>query len=160
MSDNIDNVVKETPIIAKGFDYETSKKTDKKIRMQIVSTPSLLKPFRNFVYEVSVSFGIKKEIAFDLKLISNEVVSNIIKHAYRFELGWIFFEFLFHRTYVELRFRDFGKYSVQPTDFVMKDLSDIRDRGIGLYLISNISDYYYIKNSEEMGNLFIVKKRI
>ncbi|MFN3604431.1 MAG: ATP-binding protein [Leptonema sp. (in: bacteria)] len=148
-------------ILIQGFGYSTKKDTNQKIRMQILSDPKFLKAFRNFIYEISLAYGIKPNIAFDIKIICSEIVSNIIKHAYQnYKQGWIFFEYLFYTTYVELRFRDFSSRSLTKNVFIEKDLSEFRESGLGLYVISKLSDYYYFDSNEELGNLFVVKKRI
>lgn len=150
-----------TPPIAKGYDYTTARDTRKKIRLQFFTDPGFLKPFRNFVYDISQFFGIPREIAFDIKIMASEAAANIIKHSYGdYREGWIFFEYLFYNGYIEMRFRDFGFSGFKPKEMVMKDLTDMRDRGLGLYIISKIADYYYFKSSEEQGNLFVIKKRI
>jgi anti-sigma regulatory factor (Ser/Thr protein kinase) len=151
----------EKHLLISGFDYETKKDTKQKIRMQILSNPKFLKPFRNFVYELSISYGIVPKISFELKIIASEAVSNIIKHSYENDSsGWIFFEYLFYNTYVEMRFRDFGKKNFNPKELIPKDLSEIRDRGLGLYVISKMSDYHYFKHIEDLGTLLVIKKRI
>lgn len=144
-----------------GFDYHVQKDTKHKIRMQLLSNPKYLKPFRNFVYELSIVNGIQQKLAFEIKIICNEAVLNIIQHSYNnIPDGWIFFEYLFYDTYIELRFRDFGKKYFNPKKMVMKDLSDIRDKGLGLYLITKLSDYHYFKHDENLGMLLIIKKRV
>lgn len=151
----------EKHLLISGFDYETHKDTKQKIRMQLLSDPRFLKPFRNFIYELSLSYGITHKISFEIKIIVNESITNIIKHSYNNNpLGWIFFEYLFYTTYIELRFRDFGKKSFNPKELIPKDLSDFRDKGLGLYIISKLSDYHYFKHMEDLGTLLVIKKRI
>jgi len=151
----------EKHLLISGFDYETKKDTRQKIRMQILSNPKFLKPFRNFVYELSLSYGIEPKISFELKIIASEAVSNIIKHSYENDsLGWIFFEYLFYNTYVEMRFRDFGKKNFHPKELIPKDLSEMREKGLGLYIMSRMSDYHYFKHKEDLGTLLVIKKRI
>lgn len=148
-------------LLIEGYSYVTKKDTNQRIRIQITSDPRFLKAFRNFIYDLSLAYGIKPQIAFDIKLLCAEVVSNIIKHSYKnYLFGWIFIEYLFYTTYVEIRFRDFSKYSLSKKNFVVKDLSEFRESGLGLYLISKLSDYYYFDFKEDSGNLFVIKKRI
>ncbi len=148
-------------VLIQGFDYTTNKNTDQKIRIQITSDPKFLKAFRNFIYEISIAYGIKPNLSFDLKLLCTEVVNNIIKHSYKNSpKGWIFIEYLFYTTYVEIRFRDYSRFSIKKKDFIAKDLTEFRESGLGLYLISKLSDYYYFDSNEDLGNLFVIKKRI
>jgi anti-sigma regulatory factor (Ser/Thr protein kinase) len=161
INQNSHELWQEKHLLISGFDYETKKDTNQKIRMQILSDPKFLKPFRNFVYDISISYGISPRVSFDIKIMANESFTNIIKHSYEnYPYGWIFFEYLFYSTYIELRFRDFGKKKFNPKELIPKDLSDFRDKGLGLYIISKLSDYHYFKHLENLGTLLVIKKRI
>lgn len=156
-----DNLPFNKNAIIEGFEYSTNKDTKQKIRLQLLSDPKFLKPFRNFIYEISLAYGIRPQTAFDIKLICSEAMSNIIKHSYKnYKYGWIFFEYLFYTTYIEIRFRDFSKQIFSKKDYVAKDLTEFRESGLGLYLISKICDYHYFDSREELGTLLVMKKRI
>ena len=95
-----------------------------------------------------------------MKVITGEAMSNIIKHAYgsRYDRP-IFIESLAYQSYIELRFRDMGAKRPVGKN-LSRDISDYRERGLGLYLIGKLSDYHIFDQSLEIGNQLIIKKRI
>jgi len=95
-----------------------------------------------------------------MKIVCGEAVSNIIRHAYDGKTDQpIFLEILLYPDFLEIRFKDMGKQlPINPGE--SKDLSDYRERGLGLFLISNLSDYHYFEQSQEIGTLLVVKKKI
>ncbi len=142
--------------LLEGTGYVPSRESSDRIRLQIPSMPSYLHPVRDFVYRLCLQHGCSKPDAFDLKLIAGEALTNIMKHAYGGRSdGAIFIDLLFFRTFVEIRFRDFAPVrDEKPTG---KDLSEYRENGLGLFLITALSDYHYFDHSR--GTLFVVKKR-
>ncbi|MBW7857331.1 MAG: hypothetical protein H3C43_03290, partial [Leptonema sp. (in: Bacteria)] len=71
--------------------------------------------------------------------------------------GSIFIDMLFYQSFVELRFRDFAPFNLDKKP-VAKDLTEYRENGLGLYLITQLSDYHYFDRSN--GTLLVIKKRI
>ena len=41
-----------------------------------------------------------------------------------------------------------------------QDLSDYRERGLGLYLISELADFHYFDQSFKVGTMLVVKKKV
>ncbi|KAB2933289.1 MAG: ATP-binding protein [Leptonema illini] len=142
--------------LLEGTGYVPTKESSDRIRMQIPSLPSHLHPVRDFVYRLCLQHGCSRSDAFDMKLIAGEALTNIMKHAYGGRPdGAIFIDLLFFRTFVEMRFRDFAP--VNNDKLTGKDLSEYRQDGLGLYLITSLSDYHYFDRSR--GTLLVVKKR-
>lgn len=115
---------------------------------------------RDLVYRFSLQQGFSTRGAFDLKIIAGEALSNIIKHAYEGRTNKpIFLEFLTYPAYIEIRFRDVGRQTpVTARD--SQDLGDYRERGLGVYLISQLADYHYYDQARPAGTELVVKKRI
>jgi len=131
-----------------------------RVRLQVPSHPKYVAMVRDFIYKLSLQNGLSKEEAFDFKLLCGEALANIIQHAYldRHDRP-IFIEFLMFNHYAELRFRDMGtQHSISPGQ--ARDLSDYREKGLGLFLISKLSDYHYFDQSFKTGTLLVVKKRL
>ncbi|MCB1326708.1 MAG: ATP-binding protein [Spirochaetales bacterium] len=131
-----------------------------RVRIQIPSHPSYLAFARDTIYRLSRKYGFSPVHAFDLKLITGEAISNIIKHAYRDKHDRpIFIEVLMFPGYIEMRFRDKG---VQTPIHAAhgRDLSDYRERGLGIYMIAQLSDYHYYDQSQPIGTELVVKKRL
>ena len=130
------------------------------LRMQFPSHPRFVGQMRRFVYDTCMISGFSKSGAFDMKLLTGEALTNIIRHAYESKTDRpIFLEMLFYRTYLEMRIKDLGKKSPVGQDLA-RDLSDYRERGLGIYLISHLADYHYFDQGAEIGTTLVVKKRI
>lgn len=109
---------------------------------------------------MSLTHGFSAKAAFDLKIITGEAINNIIHHAYENRDDKpIFIEALAYPSYLELRFRDVG--TKKPIGKSMaQDLSDYREGGLGVYLISKLSDYHFYDQSSEVGTQLVVKKKV
>jgi anti-sigma regulatory factor (Ser/Thr protein kinase) len=130
-----------------------------RFRLQVSSDPVHVKPVRDFVYRMAVNFGFSSRRAFDLKLITGEALRNIILHAYEGQKNQsIFIEGLLLGNHMEISFRDFGK-QLPISSGNAADLSEYRESGIGVYLISRLSDYHYYNQSLEKGTKLTVKLR-
>ena len=129
------------------------------VRLQIPSNPRYVSLARDMVYRLCRQHGFTAGGAFDLKLISGEAINNIIMHAYqKKEDRPIYIEVLFHPEYAELHFRDLGIQRPIGPDSA-RDLSDYRERGLGVYLIRKLSDYHFYDQNRKIGTLLVIKKR-
>ncbi len=131
-----------------------------RVRLEVPSHPRFVSFARDIVYRLSLQQGFSTAAAFDLKVIAGEALSNIIKHAYDGQTNKpIYLEFLMFPAYMELRFRDLGRQApISAHD--AHDLSDYRERGLGVYLISKLSDYHYFDQSHAVGTELVIKKRL
>ena len=122
------------------------KKTDyaRVVRLQIPSHPRYISTTRNFFFHLALEQGFSLMDSVDLKLILGEALTNVIKHAYEGKNDQpIFIEFFFDKDRLEIRIRDYGKKAL-PNDLKSFDLSDYREHGIGLFMIKQLTDYYYL----------------
>ncbi|MDZ4727910.1 MAG: anti-sigma regulatory factor [Leptospira sp.] len=137
------------------------KKADygKIVRMQIPSHPRYISSTRNYFFHLALENGFTLFEAVDLKLILGEAITNVIKHAYEGKNDKpIFLDFFFERDRIEIRIRDYG-VKTKPRDLKSFDLSDYRENGIGLFMIKQLTDYYYLDQSFEVGNQMIMVKK-
>ncbi|MCZ8157428.1 MAG: ATP-binding protein [Leptospira sp.] len=137
------------------------KKTDygKIVRIQIPSHPRYISNTRNFFFNLALEQGYSLYDAIDLKLILGEAIANVIKHAYDGKNDRpIFIDFYFERDRLEIKIRDYG-IKTQPKDIKSFDLSDYRENGIGIFLIKQLTDYYYLDQSFEIGNQMVLIKK-
>jgi serine/threonine-protein kinase RsbW len=130
-----------------------------RIRAQITSHPRNAGVARDLVGSVARRFNYSKEVVSDLRILAGEAVSNIIQHAYsdRTDLP-ILIDIRIFTQYMELQFRDFG-LKINPKELVKKDLKDYRTNGLGIYLISRLSDFHVFSSDGDSGNRLIIKKR-
>jgi serine/threonine-protein kinase RsbW len=130
-----------------------------RIRAQVSSHPRSAGVVRDLVSSVARRSEYSKEVVSDLRILSGEAVSNIIRHSYSNRKNLpILIDIRVFSGYIELQFRDFGK-PINPKDLVKKDLKDYRTNGLGVYLISVLSDFHVFSSDEEKGNMLIIKKR-
>ena len=135
-------------------------KTRERFRLQTISNPAYIGPVRDLVFKLSMMFGFSRSGAFDLKVVCGEALSNIIRHACSSSLNIpIFIEILKYDSYIEIKFRDFGDQKPIGKGLA-RDLTEYRERGLGLYLISKLTDYHFFDQSFQKGTLLTVKKRI
>ena len=130
------------------------------IRLQVPSHPRYVALLRDLVYQLCRRHKFSVDVAYDLKIITGEALTNIIKHAYDDRTDRpIFIEVYIFNTYIEIRFRDLGKRRpISPN--LARDLSDYREGGLGIYLIGKLSDYHYYDQTEDVGTRLIIKKRM
>ncbi|MEQ9366223.1 MAG: ATP-binding protein [Leptospirales bacterium] len=131
-----------------------------RVRLQIPSHPRYVGFTRDTVYRLALQNGLSMGAAFDLKIVTGEALANIIKHAYDGKSDKpVFIEILMYQSYLELRFRDLGR-QIPITSSHARDLSDYRERGLGVFLISQLSDYHYYDQSRNVGTELVIKKRL
>ena len=138
----------------------TRPKTRDLVRMQVPSHPVYVAFVRDSIYRLARQYRFSPQKCFDLKIITGEALTNIIKHAYDGkEDRPIFIEAAMFPDYVELRFRDLGRQQPIQAQHA-RDLSDYRERGLGVYIISKLSDFHYYDQSHDVGTELVVKKRL
>lgn len=137
------------------------KKTDyaKIVRLQIPSHPRYISITRNYFFNLALENGFTLFDAVDLKMILGEAITNVIKHAYNGQNDKpIFLDFYFEKDRVEIKVRDYG-IKTESKDLKSFDLSDYRENGIGIFMIKQLTDYYFLDQSFEIGNQMVMIKR-
>lgn len=130
-----------------------------RIKMQLSPDRSVVPGIRELVYRTALNHGCGKQDAFDWKLIAGEALSAIVLRSEKHGAGLPFhIELFVYPGYLEIRFRDYLPEKYRP-ERKMNDLSDYREGGVGLYLISKLSDYHFYNDSHEHGSELVVKKR-
>jgi serine/threonine-protein kinase RsbW len=110
------------------------------IRIKIPSHPKYISRLRNIVGEVCEKLDFDHEKAQGLKLAVNEAVNNIIQHAYEGKTNKSIFVFFYlFSDRLEIAIRDYGK-KVSPDQIKSRDLDDVKDHGIGVFLMEQFAD--------------------
>jgi serine/threonine-protein kinase RsbW len=112
------------------------------------------------------SFLRSKEInatqVFDTELALSEAVVNVIKHTYRFEpTQTVYLTILWEPEERACTFllEDSGK-TVSPEKMLSRDLDDLKDHGLGVYIIKSLMDEVtYSPREDGSGNRLTMKKR-
>ncbi len=131
-----------------------------RIRMQVSSDARHVRSVRDFIYRTGIHFGLTPSRAYDLKIVIGEALNNIIRHAYRDEPGKpILIEAVKYENFMEVTLRDYGVQAPVVSGHSL-DISEYRESGIGVYLISRLSDYHFFDQSQEHGTKLVIKMRI
>jgi serine/threonine-protein kinase RsbW len=121
------------------------------IRIKIPSHPKYISRLREIVGEVCQKMNFNEEKAVELKLAVNEAVSNIIRHAYEGQTNKaIFVYFYMFSDRLEIAIRDYGK-KVQPFEIKSRDLNDVKDHGLGVFLMETFADEIYFDFTPSVG---------
>jgi len=98
---------------------------------------------------------------FDTELAINEALANVIEHTYKFENEEMIdfkMKWYFEENRCEFLIRDYGE-KVQISNVVSRELEDLKDHGLGVYLIKNIMDNVDFVEIAENGNLLYLDKK-
>ena len=138
---------------------EVPGRTREFFRFQFPSHKRFLHLVRDVVYRLSLQAGLEASAAFEVKLICGEAISNIIKHAYEDKDDEsIFLEYYFRPDHVELLLKDLGlQKPIRPE--MAADLTDYREKGLGLFLIRELSDYHFFDQTGKVGTTLVIKKK-
>jgi serine/threonine-protein kinase RsbW len=142
-------------------EYKNSKKPDyeNSIRLQVPSHPKYLAMTRSLVFNAARENGFSLLDSADIRLIVGEALLNIIKHSYLNTYDRpIFIDLLFFKEKVEIRIRDYG-IKTKLSNLKSYDVSDYREEGIGLYLIRQLTDHYFLDQSLDQGNQMVLMKK-
>lgn len=131
-----------------------------RIRLQIPSNPEYVSLARDLIYKTCLKHNFPLDRAFEMKLICGEAINNVITHAYGGERDRpIFIEIIPSEEFIEIHCIDFGEQKA-ITASQARDMSDYRTGGLGLFLISKLSDYHYFDQDRKAGTRLILKKRV
>ncbi len=110
------------------------------IRIKIPSHPKYISRLRGIVGEVCDKLNFDKQKAQELKLAVNEAVNNIIQHAYEGQTNKVIFVYFYlFKDRLEVAIRDYGK-KVSPDIIKSRDLDDVKDHGLGVFLMEKFAD--------------------
>jgi len=130
---------------------ENSSGNSEIIRIKIPSHPKYISRLRNIVGEVCEKMNFHYQQSMDLKLAVNEATANIIKHAYEGQTNKaIFIYFYIFPDRLEVAIRDYGK-KVSPEQIKSRDLDDVKDHGLGVFLMENLVDEVAYDFSPSVG---------
>ena len=110
------------------------------VSIEIAGNPRSLALVRKILTTCSLSLKLPKDVLNDIKLAVTEACTNVIKHAYQYDYEKRFglsIElnrriFLVKVTYVDQGFN--------PDSIPIPDLNDIKEGGLGVFIIRNIMD--------------------
>ena len=131
------------------------------VHMSMRSLAQIVKPIRQQVREFAGEQGFDQKQIYEIQLAVNEAIANIIEHAYDGdESGEIQLSMAAEANGdIEIAIRDFAE-KADLDKLVSRDLDDLRDGGIGIFLIKSLMDEVEYDFSEEIGTRLILKKKL
>lgn len=111
------------------------------IKLKIPSKPQYIRKTRKVIEEICGRSGFTKRQIKELKLALSEALANVIEHAYKNNPDQtIFIYFVIGSDKMEVVIRDFGK-KPDPDKFKTRDLSLLKERGLGLFFMEKFVDH-------------------
>ena len=111
-----------------------------------------------FLAECFSDLSIAEDIHHDLKLVSEEILSNIIRHGYdSAQTAEVVIEFIATENSISLSFRDTGN-AFNPLDTNRQSVGeDLSEGGMGFHLVRSLTDKQEYERKDDT-NVFTVTK--
>lgn len=121
------------------------------VKLRIPSRPIFLRKTREVIDEICSRAGFSSRKTHELKLAINEAIANIIEHGYKNDPDKvIYLYFLIIPDRLEVIIRDFAP-KPDPEKLKHRDLSELEDRGLGIFFMKNFVDHMTYDFSNEVG---------
>jgi anti-sigma regulatory factor (Ser/Thr protein kinase) len=121
-------------------------------RLELKGDPQELSSFRRDLRTLLHEGGLNEKASGEVVLAVDEVVTNIIRHAYQGGKGKIEVGFLDRPDYIKISIRDFGR-KFDPTKASDPELPPTRPGGLGIYLTKRLVDEVKYDSEIPEGNL-------
>ncbi len=102
--------------------------------------------------------GAFEQDIFDTELALDEAVANIIEHTYKCDPSkYIIMTLIWNDGALEVLLRDFGE-KVNPSRVKPRPLDEIREGGLGVYIIKKVFEIVEWKEEVTNGNLLYMRR--
>lgn len=102
--------------------------------------------------------GAFEQDIFDTELALDEAVANIIEHTYKCDPSkYIIMTLIWDDGTLEVLLRDFGE-KVNPSRVKPRPLDEIREGGLGVYIIKKVFEIVEWKEKVTNGNLLYMRR--
>lgn len=126
---------------------------------ELASRPDAIAPALDSIETGLADVGVAQELALELRLIAEEVITNVVKYA---EADTIQIDFKVSDITVVLEVRDNGK-RFDPLGAAAPDLeASVEDRplgGLGIHLVQALADEVSYERRDDWNVLRLTKKR-
>ncbi len=126
---------------------------------ELASSPDAIAPALDAIETGLADVGVAQELALELRLISEEVITNVVKYA---EADSIRIDFEVSDVTVVLEVRDNGK-RFDPLGAAAPDLeASVEDRplgGLGIHLVQALADEVSYERRDDWNVLRLTKKQ-
>lgn len=135
--------------------------SDAELSLSLKCRNKLIREVRQYVRDFARARGFSDDEIFDIELALNEAIANVIEHAYRGdENGKVDIKVVLDRVkeQLEIKIRDYGR-KTDPEKFKSRDLTDLREGGLGLFLMRNLMDEVIYNSSLKDGTEVLLRKK-
>lgn len=123
------------------------------LKMQVQGSSETLSLIRRVIVASVQHLELRKEILNDIKLATTEACTNVIKHAYKFDESMAF-ELEIRTSHevfaIEVFYEDPG---FVPENIPVPDLNEIKEGGLGVFIIRNIMDHVDYQTDPQTGKV-------
>ena len=142
----------------KKYFTENIKKT-----LKLVNDISELDKLVSFIEEMAGDWKIQDKDVFNINLVLEEIISNIIFYAFEDDLKHeIIVEVDYHKNYLEIMIEEDGKafniLDVPAPDHLKADVEDRKIGGLGIHFVKKIMDKIEYKRIGDKNQTFLYKK--
>ena len=124
------------------------------------SHPRYSRFFRQYAFNLSLDMGFTREVASNIQVSISEALANVIQHAYKNQHDLpIVLEFYKYETKLEIHIQDYG-VRVPRGEIKSRPLDEVRESGLGVYIMEKFMDYINYNTSGEKGTLLIMTKNL
>lgn len=125
---------------------------NEKVTITIPSHPRYLSVVRAVTARIGAVCGINDSVTDGIKLAVDEACSNVIKHAYRGDIGKkIVVKYKVTKKSFEVTIEDNGIKS-DVESMKGRDLDDLKPGGLGIHFIRKIFDVFELDSRKKDGN--------
>ena len=124
---------------------------------ELVSDAKHLAPFRADLRNALSKAGLSEKAVGEVTLAVDEVLTNVMRHAYGGKEGKIQVEVKDHSNRVEIAIRDFGT-KFDPTQMPMPELPPKKPGGLGIYFVKTLMDKVEYDGGCKDGNRLCLTK--
>jgi serine/threonine-protein kinase RsbW len=121
--------------------------------MQVFGSSETLSLIRRVISACVQNLNLNATLLNDIKLATTEACTNVIKHAYKFDETKCFD--LLIKVNKELFFAEvlYEDPDFDPQEIPVPDLTEIKEGGLGVFIIRNIMDFVKYETDTETGKV-------
>jgi len=130
------------------------------LKMQVQGSSETLSLIRRVIAASVQHLKLDNAILNDIKLATTEACTNVIKHAYKFDDSMAFELEIktSQRVFaVEVFYEDPG---FSPENIPVPDLNEIKEGGLGVFIIRNIMDHVDYQTDQQTGKVKLLMVKI
>ena len=141
--------------------YSIKEVSDSELAISMKSKMELIRNVRATVSSFAEKYGFSRQGIYDAELAISEALANVIEHAYLFDnTGKIELSLKWNQDdELVVNIRDFGR-KCNPDEFHSRDLDQLAESGLGIYLMNTLMDEVSFRSDFEVGTAIMLKTKV